>query len=100
METTRIRANGLVEGSISEPDKTYLSQIVAARTGVSNDVAAKRVDDVVAKMNTAKDKAKQGIDEVRKVTMHAALWTFLSLLIGAFLSSLCAACGGKHRDKF
>lgn len=100
LEATRILARGLVDGSISEPDKAYLAQVVASRTGVSNDVAAQRVDDVMAKMNDAKEKARQGMDDARKATMHTALWTFLSLLVGAFLASLFAACGGKHRDAF
>ena len=34
----------------------------------------------------------------RKATAYAALWLFITLLIGAFFASLSATWGGRRRD--
>ena len=43
---------------------------------------------------------KQHMDEARKAAMKIALFTFLAMLIGAFISSAAAALGGIHRDDY
>jgi len=47
---------------------------------------------------SAKETAKEGLNEARKTAMKVSLYTFLSMLIGAFIASAFAALGGKHRD--
>ena len=42
--------------------------------------------------------AKETADEARKASAYAALWIFVSLLIGAFVASLAATLGGRQRD--
>ena len=52
-EATRILASGLKNGDVSQADRTYLAQLVAARTGLSQDDAQKRVDAVVTQAGGA-----------------------------------------------
>jgi hypothetical protein len=91
-EVTVIFINALRGGTIPPADKSYLAQVVAARTGVSPSDAEKRVDDVFAQ-------ATQAADAARKALAHMMYWTFLALLIGAFCASLAATVGGKQRDR-
>jgi hypothetical protein len=99
-EVTRIILNDVKNGEFSEEDKNYLAQIVAARAGLSQDEAAKRVDDTISQIKDAENKLKQKADEARKIASTAAIFTFLSLLIGAFIASVAAALGGKRRDTY
>jgi hypothetical protein len=63
----------------------------AARTGISQSEAEKRVSDVIAD-------ARQTEDTARKATAHLLLWFFLALLMGAFSASYAATIGGRQRD--
>lgn len=99
-EATRILVRGVKNGEITEADKTYLAGLISLRTGITMEEAIMRLDDVISEINTAKDKAKEAVEKVRKATMQAALYTFLSLLIGAFIASASAALGGRHRDEY
>jgi hypothetical protein len=91
-ESALILANALREGEIPAADKTYLAQVVAARTGVSEVDAEKRVD-------TMFTQARQAADKARRAIAHGMYWTFLALLIGAFCASLAATIGGAQRDR-
>jgi hypothetical protein len=86
-----ILAQALREGSLPPADRAYLAQVVAARTGVSQSDAEKRVDDTFTR-------AQQTADGARKAVAHSMYWTFLALLIGAFCASVAATIGGKERD--
>ncbi|STW29818.1 Uncharacterised protein [Klebsiella michiganensis] len=55
-------------------------------------------DKAQANLKEAKDKAQQAADAARKTTSYVTLWSFISLLIGAFVASLCATYGGRQRD--
>jgi hypothetical protein len=90
-ETGRIFAHAMKQSEISATDRTYLAGLIAARTGISASDADKRVSDVLAN-------ARQVEDEARKVTARMLLWSFLSLLTGAFSASFAATIGGKQRD--
>jgi hypothetical protein len=98
-EGGRILAASLAGGGeIAPGDKTYLAQLVAARTGLAQPDAEKRVDDVMAQAKAAADKARQVADDARKAVATASLFTFFSLLIGAFIASAAGALGGRQRD--
>jgi hypothetical protein len=45
-------------------------------------------------------KAKQVADASRKAASGAAIYTFISLLIGAFIASVAGAIGGRLRDSY
>lgn len=98
-EAERILATSLSGSSIAPADRTYLAQLVAARAGISQADAEKRVDDVVAKVKAAEDKARQIADSTRKAAASFAFFTFVSMLIGAFIAAVAAAVGGQQRDE-
>lgn len=90
-EAGRIFANVLRKDEAPGADSVYLAQLVAARTGLSQAEAEKRVSDVVAH-------APQTLDTARKAAAQASLWTFVALLTGAFCASYAATIGGRQRD--
>jgi len=97
-EATRIIANGLRNGDLSQPDRTYLAQLVSARTGLSQDEAQKRVDAVVTEAKQDEEKAKQAAETARKAARNIAFFTAFSMLIGAFIAGVAGKIGGHHRD--
>jgi hypothetical protein len=99
VEATRILARGMEAGGVSDSDKNYLIDQVAARTGLSHDDAQKRVDDVIAQEKAAETKAREVADAARKSAAAVSIFTALSMLIGAFIASAAAAYGGSLRDE-
>ncbi|MBZ9922574.1 MULTISPECIES: hypothetical protein [unclassified Mesorhizobium] len=97
-QASRILVASAAAGEVSPEDKTYLSQLVAARTGLSEADAKTRVDTLLAKAQDAKAKAQQAADTARKASATFALLGALSLVIGAFIASAAAALGGRQRD--
>lgn len=101
-EVYGIFANSLSTGKLTEEDASYVGQLIAERTGVSQAEAQKRVTDAFAKVQTgineAAAQAKAAADKARKATAYASLWMVFSLLIGAFVASICATFGGRRRD--
>jgi hypothetical protein len=98
-EAARILAKGMATGDIPAADRTYLAQLVAARTGISDTDAQKRVDDVIAQVQAAEVKARQAADDARKASAAASIFTSLSMVIGAFIACAAAALGGQLRDQ-
>jgi hypothetical protein len=91
-EMLRLFSRSFRSGSELKPaDREYVSKIVAARTGLSQVDADKRVNEVVMQ-------AKADVDAARKATAQLAFWLTASLLIGAFSASLAATEGGGLRD--
>ena len=78
-------------GELKPADRDYVAKVVAARTGLSQADADKRVNDVVTQ-------AKTDLDATRKATAQLAFWLTASLLLGAFCASLAATEGGGLRD--
>ena len=101
-EVGRILVTDALSGEMPAADKAYVAQVVAARTGLSQADADKRVSEVVEHAKNAKDKAidtaKAAADAARKTGVYVALWAFISLLIGAFSASFMATIGGRVRD--
>ena len=101
-EVTRIFINAIRSGSLPAEDIRYVGQVVAYRTGLKQQDAEKRVIDTYASMQTklhdAETAAKEAADKGRKASAYAALWLFISLLIGAFVASFAATIGGRQRD--
>jgi hypothetical protein len=75
----------------SVADRSYIAKLVAARTGLSQADAEKRVNDVITQI-------KADLDKARKAAMQLAIWLTLSLFIGAFSAALAATEGGGLRD--
>jgi hypothetical protein len=99
VEVTHIVANSWSTGAVPDADRSYLAELVATRTGVSAADARTRVDDFVASVLDAETKAKAEADAARKAAAEAAIYTALSMLVGAFIASVSAALGGRLRDE-
>jgi hypothetical protein len=97
-EAARIFANGIASGDVPTTDRAYLSELVAARTGIAQEDAQKRVDTAIAQAKAADVKARQAADAARKATSEASIFTALSMLVGAFIACIAAALGGQRRD--
>jgi hypothetical protein len=101
-EVTRIFTNAVTTGKLPEEDARYAAQVVAQRTGVSQQEAEKRVNqtfnDIQKKKEETEAKARQAADAARKATATAALALFIALLIGALIASYAATIGGRQRD--
>lgn len=78
-------------GELAAADRTYVARVVAARTGMSQADAERRVNEVITS-------AKQAADAARKAAMKLSLWMAAALLFGAFAASLAAVEGGQLRD--
>ncbi|MEP9377803.1 hypothetical protein ABLE91_13880 [Aquabacter sp. CN5-332] len=96
-EASRILVSGLTEGDVSQQDRAYLAQLVAGRTGLSQADAEKRVNDVISSAQAAKQKAKEAADVARKASATFALFSVLSMLVGAFIAAVAGAVGGRAR---
>jgi hypothetical protein len=97
-EATRILARSLTSGDVAAADRTYLARLVAARTGVSDTDAQKRVDDTIAQVQADETKARHAADTARKASSAASIFTALAMVIGAFIACAAAALGGQLRD--
>jgi hypothetical protein len=91
-EAMRILANDLGAGSdVAADDRAYLASLVSARTGIPQAEAQVRVENFIAR-------SKAAMDSARKASAAAALFTALSMLVGAFIACVAAALGGSRRD--
>lgn len=97
-QASRILLASAATGEMSAEDRTYLEQLVAARTGLSEADAKARVDQVLTRVEAAKAQAKEAADTARKASATLALVGALSLVIGAFIAAASAALGGRLRD--
>ena len=86
-ETARI----LLNGELSAPDRTYLAQLIAARTGLSQADAEKRLSETI-------DEAKRAADRARKIAVVFGFLTAATLLISGAAAWASAEVGGNHRD--
>ena len=91
-EVLHILAKDVVTGETTDDDREYLVHVVAARTGLSQTEARKRVDEISARL-------KQAADTARKSASAFFLFGAFSMLIGAFIAAAAAALGGRQRDE-
>lgn len=90
-EVTRMLSDSEGAGNLSDDDRAYLTNLVAARSAIPAQEAQKRVEDILAQMKA--DEAR-----IRKAAAEASIYMALSMLIGAFVACAAAALGGKRRD--
>lgn len=90
-EVERVFSHSLSQGTLSQDDKAYLTQVVTARTSLPLLEAENRVSATV-------EEAQQSADRNRKALAHLSLWLFVALLSGAFFASYAGTIGGKQRD--
>ena len=101
-EVSRIFSNTVHTGPLPAEDVRYLGQLVAQRTGLTQQAAETRVNYIYLHLQTqlqmTETTAKEAADKARKASAYAALWLFISLLCGAFVASYAATFGGQRRD--
>jgi len=98
-EASRIMVRSLASGQLDPGDRSYIAGRMAARMNIAQPEAEKRIDDAFARLNQAKETAKQAAERARKIGVISAFLTAAALLVGAAASWLAAQLGGKHRDE-
>ncbi|WP_426236872.1 hypothetical protein [Pararhizobium sp. DWP1-1-3] len=98
-QISRILFTSAANGEMSAGDRTYLDQLVAAKTGLPEAEAKARVDGVLKNIDDAKAAATEAAETARKASASIALFGALSLLIGGFVAAVGAALGGRQRDE-
>lgn len=97
-ELEHILAHAGMTGHFPDTDRAYIADLVVQRTGIPPAEAQKRVALFIASVHDDETKARQTVEAARKDAEVAALYLALSLLVGAFISSVAAALGGRLRD--
>jgi len=98
-EASRILVRSLASGKLDQADRSYIAGRMAARMNIAQPEAEKRIDDAYARLNQAKEAAKQAAERARKVGVLSAFLTAAALLVGAAAAWMAAQLGGKHRDE-
>ncbi len=101
-ELSNILFRDLINGDISNEDSEYAAQLVADYTGLSQQQAEMRVDQIVERARQAAVEAEvatlEAVETARESAAYTAIWLFISLLCGAFTAGLMAVVGGRQRD--
>ncbi|RST83420.1 hypothetical protein EJC49_22625 [Aquibium carbonis] len=95
----RILASAATGDALDAADRDYLVSTIAARTGLSEDEAAQRVDQAVARAQQIEAEARAAAERARRAGLVAAFLTAASLLLGAAVAYWAATKGGNHRDR-
>ena len=90
-EAGRILLAATGRQGITPDDRAYLARLVAARTGLAQPDAERRVEDAITAASTALQKA-------RRSAVILGFATAASLLAGAAAAWYAACAGGRHRD--
>jgi hypothetical protein len=90
-ELARVLASAVAGGGLSEQNRTYLAQLVAQRSGLSQQEAERRV-------NEAFTAAREAADKARKTAILTGFVTAASLIISFGAAWWAALRGGQHRD--
>lgn len=98
-EASRILVRSLASGQLDQADRSYIASRMAARMNIAQPEAEKRIDDALARLNQAKEAAKQAAERARKIGVLSAFLTAAALLVGAAAAWMAAQLGGKHRDE-
>ena len=99
IDAEHILGAGLARGGLSPGDSVYLNALVVTQTGVGPDEAQHRIDTVIDREQRIAAAAKQAADTARKAAASLAIFTSLSMLIGALIACVAAALGGMQRDE-
>jgi len=100
-EIAALVRNSIPNGSLSEPDRTRLVNLVAAQSAVTREEATRRVtrleDDAKARLAQVEQKARVAADEVARSTATAARALFTALTVGLLSALVGAWLGTRHK---
>jgi hypothetical protein len=91
-EIGRVLANSSGAGNTVAADRAYLTQVVAARTGMPPAEAERRVDATIAQL-------KDAANHARRAAVAFGFLTAATLLLGAAAAWWAASVGGRHREQ-
>jgi hypothetical protein len=95
---TRVFTTNLKNDQIAARDRTYLAQVVARQTGMSQADAEKRVDEAYAEAKSAEQKARDLANEARKKAILIAFLTAATMAIACAAACVAAGLGARDRD--
>ena len=98
-ETSRIFTGAITNRTMSDRDRTYLTQVVTTRTGLPQADAQKRVDDAIAEASKLEQQAREKADKARRAAIITAFMAAASLLMSLVVACAAASLGGRHRDE-
>jgi hypothetical protein len=90
-ELARTLSSAVTSGTLSDQNRAYLAQVVAQRSGLSQQEAERRV-------NEAFTAAREAADKARKAAILTGFVTAASLIISFGAAWWAALRGGQHRD--
>ena len=90
-EAARILLAATGRRGITPDDRAYFARLVAARTGLAQPDAERRVEDAITAATTA-------VHNARRSAVILGFATAASLLAGAAAAWYAASAGGRHRD--
>ena len=90
-EVGRILLTSSGHSGVSGEDRAYLSRLVAARTGLAQAEAERRVESVIASV-------RQNLARARKSSTILAFMAGAAALLGSVAAWFAAGAGGQHRD--
>lgn len=99
-ETARILSKAVTDENVTQDDREYLAARIAQHSNLTVAEAQARVDTTIAELKAAEVKARELADQARKSAARLAMYTALSMLIGAFIAMTAAILGGRHRDLY
>lgn len=91
-EAARLLMGSIGDDRVASTDRAYLSQIVAARTGLSALDAETRVTSVGAEL-------RQSLEKTRRASILLGFLAAAALLVAAATAWWAACVGGTHRDQ-
>jgi hypothetical protein len=91
-EAGRIIMTGVGRRDIAADDRAYLVRLVAARTGLAQADADRRVSEVAAQ-------SRRAVRRARASSVIIGFMTAASLAAGAAAAWFAAGIGGRHRDR-
>lgn len=90
-EVGRLLTRSLGAGSLAATDRAYLTEVVAARSGIAAPDADRRVNEAVVQL-------KDSTNRLRKVGIVVGFMTAAALLLAGAAAWWGASIGGQHRD--
>lgn len=97
-EFSRILARA-EDGNLGEEDRDYLASVVAERTGLTEEEAEARVEQVASDLQAAQQQAIEAAEAARQTAVLAAFIAAASLFIAGAGAWWAAGMGGQHRDE-
>lgn len=98
-EASIILLASLQDGVLPAEDTTYLSELVANRTGLPPAEAEQRVNEAFAAVQQAEAEVRAAADTARRTTAIGGFLAVAALLISAAAAAISAVAGGRHRDE-